>query len=166
MRGWTADHDLDEGGPNPIISTGRGALIEATKGTWLAGAAMDHNTLYQYYYNNAKNVCSIFQQSETPYWQGRGNDMAPQPWAANLQASDPQFKNCAPDIQYAVWRGFKKSAVVRMFFCTVGAFGSLVTGADANAKVVTVRKMVLISRAPRGRICMAQMCTILAPSLE
>ena len=93
--GWTADHDLDGGWGNSVISVGRGALIEATKGTWLLGTAMEHNTLYQYNYHNAANVASIFQQSETPYWQGPGNDAAPQPWSANLVSSDPTFASCA-----------------------------------------------------------------------
>ena len=33
---WTADHDLDSGN-GQTISTGRGMLVEATKGTWLYG---------------------------------------------------------------------------------------------------------------------------------
>ena len=102
MWGWTADHDLD-GGPDsvqpaPVIAVGRGALIEATKGTWLVGTAMEHNTLYQYNFYTAVNVCSVFQQSETPYWQGIGNSIiAPAPWTAFLQPSDPTFDKCAPD---------------------------------------------------------------------
>jgi glucan 1,3-beta-glucosidase len=64
MWGWTADHDLD-GGNGATISTGRGILVEATKATWLVGTAMEHHTLYQYNYNNAKNVFSAFQQRYT-----------------------------------------------------------------------------------------------------
>ncbi|OCL04180.1 glycoside hydrolase family 55 protein [Glonium stellatum] len=93
MWGWTADHDLD-GGNGQTISTGRGMLIEATKGTWLVGTAMEHHTLYQYNFEYASNVFSAMQQSETPYWQGPGNDLAPIPWASNLIASDPTFSNC------------------------------------------------------------------------
>jgi glucan 1,3-beta-glucosidase len=96
MWGWTADHDLD-GGNAQTISTGRGLLVEATKGTWLIGTAYEHNTLYQYNFNSAQNVFSAFQQSETPYWQGPGNDLAPVPWADNLIASDPSFSNCDSD---------------------------------------------------------------------
>lgn len=94
--GWTADHDLD-GGPGSgdfQISVGRGALIEATKGTWLVGTAMEHNTLYQFNFNGAANVASVFQQSETPYWQGPGNIFAPAPWENDLIPSDPNFSNC------------------------------------------------------------------------
>ncbi|KAI7973940.1 hypothetical protein EIK77_001351 [Talaromyces pinophilus] len=61
MWGWTADHDLD-GQNGQTISTGRGMLVEATKGTWLVGTAMEHHTLYQYNYNGAQNVVSTFQQ--------------------------------------------------------------------------------------------------------
>lgn len=101
MWGWTADHDLD-GGPDsvpgaPIIAVGRGALIEATTGTWLVGTAMEHNTLYQYNFNAAANVCSVFQQSETPYWQGPGtSQLAPAPWTEFLAPSDPNFDDCEP----------------------------------------------------------------------
>ncbi|KAJ6101768.1 hypothetical protein N7486_004195 [Penicillium sp. IBT 16267x] len=94
MWGWTADHDLD-GGYGQTISTGRGLLVEATAGTWLVGTSMEHHTLYQYNYNNAQNVFSAFQQSETPYWQGPGNDPAPAPWSSYLTSSDPNFSNCA-----------------------------------------------------------------------
>jgi glucan 1,3-beta-glucosidase len=94
MWGWTADHDLD-GGHAQTISSGRGLLIEATKGTWLVGTAMEHHTLYQYNFEFAQNVFSAFQQSETPYWQGWGSpDLAPAPWTDNLIASDPSFSNC------------------------------------------------------------------------
>jgi glucan 1,3-beta-glucosidase len=94
MWGWTADHDLD-GSNTQLISVGRGALIEATKATWLVGTAMEHNTLYQYNFNNAENVYAAMQQTETPYWQGNGNVAAPAPWSDNLIASDPTFSECA-----------------------------------------------------------------------
>ncbi|KAL2219267.1 putative exo-beta-1,3-glucanase [Thermoascus aurantiacus ATCC 26904] len=94
MWGWTADHDLD-GGHAQTIATGRGILVEATKGTWLVGTAFEHHTLYQYNFEYASNVFTALQQSETPYWQGPGNDLAPVPWADNLIDSDPNFTNCA-----------------------------------------------------------------------
>ncbi|KAH3147357.1 hypothetical protein KXW18_005344 [Aspergillus fumigatus] len=95
MWGWTADHDLDGNGGTTTIATGRGLLVEATKGTWLVGTAMEHHTLYQYNFEYAQNVFSAFQQSETPYWQGWGSpDLAPAPWSSNLIASDPNFSNC------------------------------------------------------------------------
>ncbi|KAG0651756.1 hypothetical protein D0Z07_1901 [Hyphodiscus hymeniophilus] len=94
MWGWTADHSLD-GGPAQNIATGRGALIESTKGAWLVGTAFEHNTLYQYNLNNAQNVFIGMQQTETAYWQGIGTaEQAPQPWAALSQFGDPTFSNC------------------------------------------------------------------------
>ena len=97
MWGWVADHDLD-GYNAQIISVGRGALIEATAGTWLVGTAMEHNTLYQYNFNNAANVYTAMQQSETAYWQGANtaSAWAPSPWTNNLVASDPDFSECGP----------------------------------------------------------------------
>jgi glucan 1,3-beta-glucosidase len=65
MWGWTADHDLD-GGFNQLISTGRGVLIESTRGAWLIGTAFEHNTLYQYNIVSAANLYIGMQQSETP----------------------------------------------------------------------------------------------------
>lgn len=104
MWGWTADHDLD-GGNGQTISTGRGMLVEATKATWLVGTAMEHHTLYQYNFNSASNVVTFLQQSETPYWQGPGNDPAPAPWGSYLVSSDPTFTNCASGdtICYMAW---------------------------------------------------------------
>ncbi|GAB5594024.1 hypothetical protein Unana1_08924 [Umbelopsis nana] len=94
MWGWTADHDLDAS-YNQVISTGRGALIEATRGTWLVGTAFEHNTLYQYNIVSAQNLYVGMQQSETPYWQGIGTPaQAPAPWTSNSAYSDPTFSNC------------------------------------------------------------------------
>lgn len=94
MWGWTADHDLD-GNYAQTVSTGRGILVESNQGTWLVGTAFEHNTLYQYNFDHASTVFSALQQSETPYWQGPGNDPAPAPWTKNLIASDPTFWQCA-----------------------------------------------------------------------
>jgi glucan 1,3-beta-glucosidase len=95
MWGWTADHDLD-GGHDQTISVGRGFLVEATSATWLHGTASEHNTLYQYNFNNAANVFVGMQQSETAYWQGNGSpSLAPAPWATLSSYGDPTFTNCA-----------------------------------------------------------------------
>ncbi|KKK20548.1 hypothetical protein AOCH_002606 [Aspergillus ochraceoroseus] len=94
MWGWTADHDLD-GNNSQTISTGRGLLVEATAGTWLVGTGFEHHTLYQYNFEGARNVFSALQQSETPYWQGPGNTLAPAPWQDNVAPSDPDFSQCA-----------------------------------------------------------------------
>lgn len=95
MWAWTADHDLD-GGHNQTLSTGRGMLVESTAATWLHGTAVEHSTLYQYNFNNARNVFVGMQQSETPYWQGgNGNpSLAPAPWTPLGAYTDPDFSNC------------------------------------------------------------------------
>ncbi|KAH8888367.1 family 55 glycoside hydrolase [Thozetella sp. PMI_491] len=91
---WTADHDLD-GGHGQTISVGRGLLVEATKGTWLLGMGIEHNTLYQTNFDQASNVFFGFQQSETPYWQGNGSpSLAPDPWSPLPWASDPDYSWC------------------------------------------------------------------------
>ena len=97
MWGWTADHDLD-GGHDQTISVGRGFLVEATAATWLHGTAAEHNTLYQYNFNNAANVFVGMKQSETAYWQGNGSpSLAPATWTTLSSYSDPEFTNCAAD---------------------------------------------------------------------
>ena len=94
MWGWTADHDLDGHRPQ-TISTARGALVEATRGTWLVGSGFEHHTLYQYNFNKASDVFTALQQAESPYWQGTGSpDLAPAPWASALIESDPDFGYC------------------------------------------------------------------------
>ena len=99
MWGWTADHSLD-GGPVQNIATGRGLLIEATKGTWLTGTAFEHNTLYNYNLHNAQNVFAGMQQTETAYWQGVGSQQnAPAPWTALTSFGDPDFSWCGSSDQ-------------------------------------------------------------------
>jgi glucan 1,3-beta-glucosidase len=95
MWGWTADHSLD-GGPQQRIATGRGLLVEATKGTWLSGTAFEHNWLYQYNIFNAQNVFAGMQQTETAYFQGASAVQAvPAPWIANATYGDPDYSWCA-----------------------------------------------------------------------
>jgi glucan 1,3-beta-glucosidase len=85
---------LQHGNPQ-TISTGRGLLVEATEGTWLAGMGIEHNTLYQANFFNAKNIFMGFQQSETPYWQGNNSaSLAPDPWSPLALASDPDYSWC------------------------------------------------------------------------
>ncbi|KAI9374056.1 pectate lyase superfamily protein-domain-containing protein [Aspergillus egyptiacus] len=96
MWGWTADHDLD-GNNTQTISTGRGLLVEASAGTWLVGTGFEHHTLYQYNFESARNVFSAMQQSESAYWQGPGNALAPSPWQDHPAVSDPDFSQCAAD---------------------------------------------------------------------
>jgi hypothetical protein len=93
--GWTADHNLDSDSLLTIISTGRGILVEATKGTWLTGTGSEHHWLYNYNFHNAQNVFAGLLQTETPYMQGQGEyEAAPAPWAAEPKYGDPDFSWC------------------------------------------------------------------------
>ncbi|KAJ6153636.1 CAZyme family GH55 [Penicillium chermesinum] len=95
--GWTADHNLDGGSALTVISTGRGILVEATKGTWLTGTGSEHHWLYNYNFNRASNVYAGLLQTETPYMQGTGeSEMAPAPWTAEAALGDPDFTWCGP----------------------------------------------------------------------
>ncbi|KFY45410.1 hypothetical protein V495_03001 [Pseudogymnoascus sp. VKM F-4514 (FW-929)] len=96
---WTADHNVD-GGPNQIIATGRGVLVEATKGTWLVGTGSEHHWLYNYNFGAAQNVFAGLLQTETPYNQGYDATLTlPDPWTAEAQYHDPDYTWCDPDDQ-------------------------------------------------------------------
>ncbi|KAJ5771153.1 uncharacterized protein N7511_003204 [Penicillium nucicola] len=98
--GWTADHNLDSESLLTIISTGRGILVEATKGTWLTGTGSEHHWLYNYNFHKAQNVFAGLLQTETPYMQGQGEyESAPAPWAAEPKYGDPDFSWCAAEDQ-------------------------------------------------------------------
>ncbi|CAG8942997.1 unnamed protein product [Penicillium salamii] len=98
--GWTADHNLDSQSMLTIISTGRGILVEATKGTWLTGTGSEHHWLYNYNFHNAQNVFAGLLQTESPYMQGKGEyQAAPAPWTALAQYGDPDFSWCGADDQ-------------------------------------------------------------------
>ena len=93
--GWTADHNLDGGSSYTVISTGRGVLVEATKGTWLTGTGSEHNWLYNYNFHAAQNVFAGMLQTESPYMQGNGaTQTAPAPWTAESAYADPDFSWC------------------------------------------------------------------------
>lgn len=93
--GWTADHNLDGGSSKTIISTGRGVLVEATKGTWLTGTGSEHHWLYNYNFHAAQNVYAGLLQTESPYMQGNGaTQTAPAPWTAESSLGDPDFSWC------------------------------------------------------------------------
>jgi glucan 1,3-beta-glucosidase len=105
---WTADHTEDGGQNNlQIISTGRGILVESQKATWLVGSGAEHNWLYNYNFNNARNVYAGLLQTESPYNQGRGAvKVAPAPWTPNAAIGDPDFDWCSDPTD-----GFCRSSV-------------------------------------------------------
>jgi hypothetical protein len=99
--GWTADHDMDGGTTSPmIISTGRGLLVESSRGTWLTGTSFEHNWLYQYNIPNAQNVFGGMLQTETPYMQGVGAvETVPAPWTVVSKYYDPDYSWCGASDQ-------------------------------------------------------------------
>ncbi|KAJ5499508.1 Pectin lyase fold/virulence factor [Penicillium expansum] len=98
--GWTADHNLDSESLLTIVSTGRGILVESTKGTWLTGTGSEHHWLYNYNFHNAENIFAGLLQTETPYMQGQGEyQAAPAPWTAVAKYGDPDFSWCSAEDQ-------------------------------------------------------------------
>ncbi|KXX74310.1 Glucan 1,3-beta-glucosidase [Madurella mycetomatis] len=83
---WVADHVAEnfDGGSN--FAAGRGALVEATRGTWLHGLGSEHWWLYQLNLRQAENVMVSLLQSETNYDQGDNNPVTPPaPWTPDVQ---------------------------------------------------------------------------------
>jgi len=92
---WTADHDLDNDLAQGQVSiyTERGVLIESREGpVWMYGIQSEHNVLYQYQLDNAKNVFMTMIQSETPYWQP--GPPAPEPATPSDVFNDPTYAHC------------------------------------------------------------------------
>ncbi|RCI15252.1 hypothetical protein L249_6554 [Ophiocordyceps polyrhachis-furcata BCC 54312] len=93
---WTADHELDMAPYTQLnIFNGRGVLIESVDGTWLWGTASEHNVLYNYQLNEARNVFMGLIQSETAYFQP--NPDATKPFPRNPAYFDPDFSQCHGD---------------------------------------------------------------------
>lgn len=64
---WVSDHELDLSDHGQInIYNARGVLIESTGPVWMYGTASEHNVLYNYQVQNAKNVYMTLIQTETP----------------------------------------------------------------------------------------------------
>jgi hypothetical protein len=96
---WVADHASDGSSGGVHMAAKGGVLIEATKGTWLAGLGAEHFWLYQVAFNSARNVFVSLLQSESNYQQGNGADtQLPGPYtSASLTSSDPDFSWCSAD---------------------------------------------------------------------
>ncbi|KAK4221938.1 glycoside hydrolase [Podospora fimiseda] len=93
---WVADHVAESFDGGSFFAAGRGALVEATKGTWLHALGSEHWWLYQLSFRNAENVMVSLLQSETNYDQGDHNDMIPPaPWTLETTKwGDPTFSWC------------------------------------------------------------------------
>lgn len=64
---WVADHELDLADHGQInIYNGRGVLIESHGPVWMYGTSSEHNQLYNYQLNDAKNIYMSAIQTETP----------------------------------------------------------------------------------------------------
>ncbi|KAK7191233.1 hypothetical protein DPSP01_008305 [Paraphaeosphaeria sporulosa] len=95
---WTADHDLDDSASTQIsIFVGRGLLVEGTN-IWLYGNGVEHQSLYQYQFANAKDVFAGFIQSETPYYMPTP-DAKGQPYPVNSALNDPDYNIICPSGQ-------------------------------------------------------------------
>ncbi|KAF1818258.1 glycoside hydrolase family 55 protein [Dissoconium aciculare CBS 342.82] len=128
---WVADHPSDGSGNDIHIAAKGGVLVEATKGTWLAGLGAEHFWLYQVSYNRAANVFISLLQSETNYQQGQdsnGNQIRPRPaapYANALTASDPDFSWCGnrgPTCYKSVAQYFSKNKSSAIYSYAAGSW--------------------------------------------
>ncbi|KAK2865261.1 hypothetical protein FQN49_003754 [Arthroderma sp. PD_2] len=99
---WVSDHELDLSDHGQInIYNGRGALIESTGAVWGYGTASEHNTLYNYQIQNAKNVYLALIQTETPYYQSNPDALVP--FAPDSKWNDPTFGDCTTAACKKAW---------------------------------------------------------------
>lgn len=96
MWNWVADHTTEDFAGGSSIAAKGGALVEATKGTWLHALGSEHYWLYQLNLRGARNVFVSLLQSETNYEQGdHAESVAPAPWQADVQGwGDPDYSWC------------------------------------------------------------------------
>jgi glucan 1,3-beta-glucosidase len=99
---WVSDHELDRPDFNQInIYNGRGILFESTKAAWLWGTASEHSVLYNYQFQNARNVYMTVIQTETAYYQG--NPAATVPFQTQPEWNDPDWSSCTNDRCAKTW---------------------------------------------------------------
>ncbi|EFR04093.1 hypothetical protein MGYG_07100 [Nannizzia gypsea CBS 118893] len=99
---WVSDHELDLSDHGQInIYNGRGALIESSGAVWMYGTASEHNTLYNYQIQNAKNVYMALIQTETPYYQSNPDALVP--FAPDSKYNDPTFGDCTTAACKKAW---------------------------------------------------------------
>lgn len=93
---WVADHITEDFDGGSSIAAKGGALVEATKGTWLHALGSEHWWLYQLNFHKASNVLVSLLQSETNYDQGdHVQQTPPAPWVADVTNwGDPDFSWC------------------------------------------------------------------------
>ncbi|KAF5671245.1 glycoside hydrolase family 55 [Fusarium heterosporum] len=93
---WVADHITEEFEGGSSIAGKGGALVEATKGTWLHAVGVEHWWLYQLNLRKASNVVVSMLQTETNYEQGSEADkILPSPWSADsTEWGDPTYSWC------------------------------------------------------------------------
>ncbi|OBZ70776.1 Glucan 1,3-beta-glucosidase [Grifola frondosa] len=84
---WLADHDMDSGGTQISLYSGRGIMSESQGPVWLIGTASEHSIMYQYSLVNAQNHYLGMIQTETPYFQP--NPVPPAPFIPNSNFKDP-----------------------------------------------------------------------------
>lgn len=100
---WVADHELDLPMHNQTnIYNGRGLLVESQGPVWLWGTSSEHHQLYNYQFNNARDVFMGAIQTETAYMQSAPNALdGGFPPIASI--GDPMFEDCTSDACKKTW---------------------------------------------------------------
>lgn len=88
---WVADHDIEDSELSQIsVYAGRGLYCESKVGAiWLIGTSVEHHTLYQYQFDNTRDIFAGQLQTETAYYQPNPSAIYPFPILADW--NDPDF---------------------------------------------------------------------------
>jgi glucan 1,3-beta-glucosidase len=118
---WVSDHELDRTDFNQInIYNGRGILFESQKAAWLYGTASEHNVLYNYQFENARNVYMTVIQTETAYFQA--NPDARVPFTTQPAWYDPDWSSCITTDRCAKTWGLRVRDSSDIFFYGGGMY--------------------------------------------
>ncbi|KAL1610420.1 hypothetical protein SLS60_002087 [Paraconiothyrium brasiliense] len=130
---WTADHDLDDSASTQIsIFVGRGLLVEGSN-IWLYGNGVEHQSLYQYQFANAKNVFAGFIQSETPYYMPTP-DAKGQPYPVDSTLNDPNYNTICPADQRCDALGLRVLNSSNVLLYGAGFYSFFVSNNNACSK--------------------------------
>jgi len=85
---WNADHDLEPGGSQVTLYSGRGILSESQGPVWMVGTASEHHVLYQYNIAGAADHYIGLAQTESAYFQPQ--PASPAPFSVEWEYADPE----------------------------------------------------------------------------
>ncbi|KAJ7216702.1 pectate lyase superfamily protein-domain-containing protein [Mycena rebaudengoi] len=148
---WNADHDLDDAAESKLnVFSGRGVLVESRGPVWLVGTASEHHVIYQYAFNNARDIWAGLMQTETPYFQPTPNP--PAPFTINPKYGDP------PDSGKDAW-GLVISTSSNIFVYGAGIYSFFQTYSQACVPTRDCQNNIVLVDQQSASIWMYQLTT-------